>query len=147
MPAPDAMLFDFSDSDWHFGLAGAVKMANAYPSDHDTGRLVWAHEGRNKDTLSKFFQDLGEFQIRCVDACVGRRRGVDPRGGERARTAGGALPGSVFWRPPDYADVVARSAGGGGIAAPTVGVIIAVDTAQAGELIDQPGGRTVPAAR
>ena len=108
--------------------------------DHDTGRLVWAHEGRNKDTLSKFFQDLGEFQIRCVDACVGRRRGVDPRGGERARTAGGALPGSVLWRPPDYADVVARSAGGGGIAAPIVGVIIAVDTAQAGELIDQPGG-------
>lgn len=31
-PAPDAMLFDFSDSEWHFGLAGAVEMANAYPS-------------------------------------------------------------------------------------------------------------------
>ena len=31
------------------------------------GRLVWAHEGRNKDTLSKFFQDLGQFQIRRVD--------------------------------------------------------------------------------
>lgn len=31
MPAPDAMLFDFSDSDWHFGLDGAVAMANAYP--------------------------------------------------------------------------------------------------------------------
>ncbi len=31
MPAPDAMLFDFSDSDWHFGLAGAVQMANTYP--------------------------------------------------------------------------------------------------------------------
>ncbi|AGZ42688.1 MBL fold metallo-hydrolase [Actinoplanes friuliensis] len=30
-PAPDALLFDFSDSDWHFGLAGAVRMANAYP--------------------------------------------------------------------------------------------------------------------
>src|SRR5664279_115295 len=28
--------------------------------DHDTGRLVWAHEGRNKDTLSTFFQALGE---------------------------------------------------------------------------------------
>ena len=28
--------------------------------DHDTGRLVWAREGRNKDTLSRFFQDLGE---------------------------------------------------------------------------------------
>src|SRR5664279_3580971 len=63
--------------------------------DHDTGRLVWAREGRNKDTLSSFFQDLGGVQIGCVDACVGRRRGVDPRGGEGARTAGGALPGSV----------------------------------------------------
>jgi hypothetical protein len=31
MPAPDAMLFDFSDSEWHFGLDGAVAMANAYP--------------------------------------------------------------------------------------------------------------------
>ena len=31
MPAPDAMLFDFSDSDWHFGLDGAIAMANAYP--------------------------------------------------------------------------------------------------------------------
>ncbi len=31
MPTPDAMLFDFSDSDWHFGLDGAVAMANVYP--------------------------------------------------------------------------------------------------------------------
>lgn len=31
MPAPDALFFDFSDSEWHFGLAGAVRMANAYP--------------------------------------------------------------------------------------------------------------------
>src|SRR3954470_9322458 len=30
MPAPDAMLFDFSDSEWHFGLDGAIEMANAY---------------------------------------------------------------------------------------------------------------------
>jgi len=28
--------------------------------DHDSGRLVWAAEGRNKDTLRKFFDDLGE---------------------------------------------------------------------------------------
>lgn len=27
--------------------------------DHTTGRLVWAAEGRNKDTLVKFFDDLG----------------------------------------------------------------------------------------
>jgi L-ascorbate metabolism protein UlaG (beta-lactamase superfamily) len=32
MPAPDALIFDFSDSDWHFSLAGAVEMANAYPN-------------------------------------------------------------------------------------------------------------------
>jgi L-ascorbate metabolism protein UlaG (beta-lactamase superfamily) len=31
MPTPDALLFDFSDSEWHFGLDGAIKMANAYP--------------------------------------------------------------------------------------------------------------------
>ncbi len=29
--AADALLFDFSDSDWHFGLAGAARVANAYP--------------------------------------------------------------------------------------------------------------------
>ncbi len=29
---PDAILFDFSDSEWHFTLAGAVKIANAYPN-------------------------------------------------------------------------------------------------------------------
>ncbi|MBK8460612.1 MAG: MBL fold metallo-hydrolase [Micropruina sp.] len=41
MPAPDAMLFDFSDNDWHFTLKGAVQMANAYP-DAD---LVLHHWG------------------------------------------------------------------------------------------------------
>ncbi len=38
MPAPDAMLFDFSDSRWHIGLEGAVKMAAAYP---DTPLILW----------------------------------------------------------------------------------------------------------
>lgn len=32
MPAPDALLFDFSDSEWHFGLDGAIRMANTYPN-------------------------------------------------------------------------------------------------------------------
>ena len=27
--------------------------------DHDTGRLLWAHPGRDKDTLGKFFDELG----------------------------------------------------------------------------------------
>ena len=32
MPTPDAILFDFSDSEWHFTLEGAVNLANAYPN-------------------------------------------------------------------------------------------------------------------
>jgi len=28
--------------------------------DHDIGRLVWAHPGRNKETLTMFFDALGE---------------------------------------------------------------------------------------
>lgn len=30
-PPPDAIFFDFSDSEWHFTFEGAVKIANAYP--------------------------------------------------------------------------------------------------------------------
>ncbi len=32
MPTPDVILFDFSDSEWHFTFEGAVKLANAYPN-------------------------------------------------------------------------------------------------------------------
>jgi hypothetical protein len=32
MPARDVPFLDFSDSEWHFELAGAVTMANAYPN-------------------------------------------------------------------------------------------------------------------
>lgn len=28
-------------------------------TDHDAGRIIWAAEGRNKETLEKFFDDLG----------------------------------------------------------------------------------------
>ena len=38
---PDAILFDFSDNDWHIGLANAVKLANTYP---DT-QLLLSHWG------------------------------------------------------------------------------------------------------
>jgi len=31
MKAPDAIFFDFSEDEWHFGLADAVKLANTYP--------------------------------------------------------------------------------------------------------------------
>jgi transposase len=29
-------------------------------TDHDAGRIIWAAEGRNKETLARFFGDLGE---------------------------------------------------------------------------------------
>ena len=38
MPTPDAILFDFSDSRWHIGLEGAVKLADAYPK---TPLILW----------------------------------------------------------------------------------------------------------
>jgi L-ascorbate metabolism protein UlaG (beta-lactamase superfamily) len=41
MPAPDALLFDFSDSEWHFTFDGAVEMANTYP----TTQLLLHHWG------------------------------------------------------------------------------------------------------
>lgn len=39
--APDVILFDFSDNDWHIGLEGALKLAAAYPE----ARLVLIHWG------------------------------------------------------------------------------------------------------
>lgn len=41
MPHPDVILFDFSDSGWHIGLDGAVKLANAHP----TAKLIPWHWG------------------------------------------------------------------------------------------------------
>lgn len=41
MPQPDVILFDFSDNDWHIGLEGAVKLANAYPD----AKLLCIHWG------------------------------------------------------------------------------------------------------
>lgn len=54
MPAPDALLFDFSDSEWHFGLEGAVRMANAYPHT----QLLLHHWGSvNAPTFAPFNGD------------------------------------------------------------------------------------------
>jgi L-ascorbate metabolism protein UlaG (beta-lactamase superfamily) len=41
MEAPDVILFDFSDSEWHFTFAGAVKLANTYPN----AQLLLCHWG------------------------------------------------------------------------------------------------------
>jgi len=35
--------------------------------DHDTGRLLWAHPGRDAKTLAKFFRKMGKRrQVRCL---------------------------------------------------------------------------------
>lgn len=41
MPSPDVILFDFSDNDWHITLAGAIRLANAYPQ----AKLICIHWG------------------------------------------------------------------------------------------------------
>ncbi|MBC1482651.1 MBL fold metallo-hydrolase [Listeria sp. FSL L7-1509] len=41
MTPPDAILFDFSDNEWHIGFANAVKLANTYPQ----ADLILSHWG------------------------------------------------------------------------------------------------------
>jgi L-ascorbate metabolism protein UlaG (beta-lactamase superfamily) len=41
MPEPDAILFDFSDNEWHIGFENAVKLANTYPK----ADLILSHWG------------------------------------------------------------------------------------------------------
>ena len=54
MPPPDALLFDFSDSEWHFGFDGAVRMANAYP---DTPLLLYHWGSVDAPDLAPFNGD------------------------------------------------------------------------------------------
>ena len=77
MPTPDAMLFDFSDSEWHFGLDGAIAMANAYPHTP----LLLYHWG------------CGCSRLRAVQ----RRPGlVAGPGGEPGTHQGSLAPGEPF---------------------------------------------------
>ncbi|WP_432709967.1 MBL fold metallo-hydrolase [Pedobacter sp.] len=41
LPTPDAILFDFSDNEWHFTLEGALKIAETYPNT----LLILSHWG------------------------------------------------------------------------------------------------------
>ena len=41
MPEPNAILFDFSDNEWHIGLDNAIKLANTYPN----AALILSHWG------------------------------------------------------------------------------------------------------
>jgi hypothetical protein len=71
--------------------------------DHDTGRLVWAAEGRNSETILKFFDNLGEQRAELGDASCGRDLPV----ASRRATVG--QPGSTDW-PTARPFVLARHA-------------------------------------
>jgi L-ascorbate metabolism protein UlaG (beta-lactamase superfamily) len=53
MPTPDAIFFDFSDSQFHMGLDGAVKFANAYPNTP----LLLSHWGSVASKMTEFNGD------------------------------------------------------------------------------------------
>ena len=59
--------------------------------DHDSGRLIWAAVGRDKETLRSFFDLLGEERC-AAGGCRDRGRGgVDRRRGRRALSERDAL--------------------------------------------------------
>ena len=64
MDAPDVILFDFSDNDWHITLDGAVKLANAYPD----ARLVCIHWGTvDAPEMTPFNGNPGNLYDRVVN--------------------------------------------------------------------------------
>lgn len=63
-PAPDVILFDFSDNDWHITFDGAVRLANAYPE----AALVCIHWGTvDAPGMSPFNGDPNRLLGRVVD--------------------------------------------------------------------------------
>ena len=94
MPAADAMLVDFSDSDWHFGLDGAIEMANAYPHTPrcSTTGAAWtpltsAH--LLDETTSLVGKQIGRIRSRGESAAThGRTRCARPHGPRCARPHG-----------------------------------------------------------
>ena len=64
MPHPDAMLFDFSDSRWHIGLDGAVKLANAHP---DANLILWHWGSVDAPDWKEFNGDPDVLRARVVN--------------------------------------------------------------------------------
>lgn len=64
MPAPDVMLFDFSDSTWHIGFEGAVTMANTYP---ETKLILWHWGSVDAPMMKEFNGDPAELAKRIVN--------------------------------------------------------------------------------
>lgn len=64
MPAPDLILFDFSDDPWHIGLEDAVRLANTYP----TAKLLLSHWGTvDAPDRKPFNADPADLQGRIVN--------------------------------------------------------------------------------
>lgn len=64
MPVPDVILFDFSDSRWHIGMEGAVKMAAAYP---DTPLILWHWGSVDAPEWKEFNGDPDELRAKIVN--------------------------------------------------------------------------------
>lgn len=64
MPVPDAMLFDFSDSSWHIGMEGAVKMANTYS---DTPLILWHWGSVDAHKMKEFNGDPAELAGKIIN--------------------------------------------------------------------------------
>ncbi len=64
MPEPDALLFDFSDNDWHIGLESASKLANTYPNTD----LILSHWGTvDAPEMSPFNADPADLMDKVVN--------------------------------------------------------------------------------
>lgn len=64
MTPPDAIFFDFSDSEWHFTFEGAIKIANAYPNT----QLLLCHWGSvDSPDFSPFNGDPEKLKNRVVN--------------------------------------------------------------------------------
>jgi transposase len=66
--------------------------------DHDTGKLVWAAQGRNSETILKFFDALGEERTKELHPRLRRRCRVDPQPRPSQSTTSGAVHGSLPYR-------------------------------------------------
>ncbi|ETW22739.1 hypothetical protein MGAST_18360 [Mycobacterium gastri 'Wayne'] len=66
--------------------------------DHGTGRLVWAAEGRNSETLGRFVDDLGAEGARLLTliSCDGIHTVVHERASRRCS----AWTPTIWWPGP-----------------------------------------------
>lgn len=64
MPHADAIFFDFSDSGWHLGLDGAVKVANTYP---DTPLLLSHWGSVDSPNMKEFNGNPEDLKKRVVN--------------------------------------------------------------------------------